>query len=240
MYNITVLIASLNASRNICNLLTSLESQKFKEFKVIIIDGCSNDNTLEIISNYEHSLDIYVQSSPDFSIYHALNKGIGLIKTEYYIVAGSDDIFFPSALGHYNKLINLYNSDIICSAVKINKKTIYPRTNLGWLYGMVGISSCHSLGLLIRKSLHFDYGLYSNKFPIAADQYFIKKAIYAGATVTRDRHVTGLYSSSGFSGSDKILMISDLFRVQFLTERLKILQILLMFLRVLKFYLYNK
>ena len=139
-----------------------------------------------------------------------MNKGICLIKTEYYVVAGTDDYFFPNALFNYSKLINNHGSDIICTAVKINNKVSYPRSKLGWLYGMVGISGCHSLGLLIKKSLHSYHGLYSNKFPCAADQYFIKRAIYSGAKVTRDNNI-GIYSKSGFSGSDNLLMITDLF-----------------------------
>ena len=55
--------------------LLSVLSLNYPAIEYILIDGCSNDGTVEIIKKYKDRIASWV-SEPDQGIYHAMNKGI--------------------------------------------------------------------------------------------------------------------------------------------------------------------
>ena len=56
--------------------IKSVLDQKFTNFEYIIVDGESNDGTLEIINKYKNDLRLKLISEKDSGIYDAMNKGI--------------------------------------------------------------------------------------------------------------------------------------------------------------------
>ena len=105
---------------------------------------------------------------------------------------------------------------------------------MGWLYGMRGVASCHSVALLIKKGLHERIGYYSNDFRLCADQLFVKSVLHAGGTINRCSFISGNYSNVGTSAADPALWFTDFFRVQMLTEKNRALQVCLFVLRLIK------
>jgi hypothetical protein len=152
---------------------------------------------------------------------------------------GADDILSPNAIEDFYTVINCLNVDIVATSFIQDGKVIVPKYNMGWLYGLSGISSSHAVGTLIKTKLHEDFGFYSNKLPIAADQLFIKSALARGATIHRSHFIAGTYSSGGLSGTDSIGLLTEFFRVQLITEKHQLLQFILFTLRIWKFYLFK-
>lgn len=232
---ISVITATFNASSTLPHLIESLRMQTDRDFEWVVVDGLSEDNTIELVKS-AHDLHPVVISEEDFGIYDALNKGVKSAKGDYYIVIGADDTFDNKAIENFKNSLGQANPppDIVAAAVWVGGKRVSPRSGLGWLYGMMGIASCHSVGLLIKKSLHNDYGIYSNKFPILADQLFIKTAYNQGATIYRASFIAGFFSTDGLSATDHLGMLTEFFRVQIRTERFKFFQLVLFLLRLLK------
>ena len=71
-----------NRSETIENTLTSVRSQTFKDFEYIVIDGKSDDGTLEILNENSDIIDI-LRSEKDKSVYDALNKAIAYAKGNF-------------------------------------------------------------------------------------------------------------------------------------------------------------
>jgi glutaredoxin-related protein len=94
--------------------------------------------------------------------------------------------------------------------------------------------SCHSVGCLFKKNLHEKYGMYSNRFPIAADQYFLKKAIVGGVKIIKADFIAGEFGLCGVSSTDLKGHLSETFRVQYETENNKNVQFFLYLLRLVK------
>lgn len=228
---ITILTATLNAELCIGSLIDSLLAQTDSDFEWVIVDGCSSDGTLELLQAVQ-GLRIRILSAKDFGIYDALNRGIQAIDHGYYLVLGSDDILFPEAIELYRDALSEKETDIVTASVLQNGHVISPRTGLGWLYGLPGVAGHHSVGMLISTELHQRFGFYSRRLPIAADQLFIKQALLGGASITRCKFVAGVFSTGGTSGSDPAGVITEVFRVQLLTERFIPLQYLLLFIRL--------
>jgi glycosyltransferase involved in cell wall biosynthesis len=230
---LTVLTTTKNSQNDIVMLINCLNEQVDKNFNWLVIDGGSTDDTVSLIE--QNCLVSYkVVSSDDFSIYHAMNIGVSNVDTQYYCVAGADDLFELDFVLNINSYLIHGTYDLIFGSVKIGKKIIFPATRMGWLKGMHGIGSSHSVGSVINKDLHQNFGFYSKMYPIVADQVFIKKSIYGGAKVLRLNKLFGTYSIHGFSSNNKLHYQFDFFKMQLETEKFWILQLIFFILRFIK------
>jgi glycosyltransferase involved in cell wall biosynthesis len=233
---ITVVTATLNAERYLPRLIGSLQGQSDHDFRWVVADGESTDATLELLRDCH--LDVSILCARDFGIYDALNRGIATITVGYYLVIGADDTLAPDAIANFRAQANVAgNPDFVAAGIIQAGRQILPKKRLGWLYGMPGLASSHSVGLLIKRSLHDRFGFYSSKFPIAADQLFVKNSIRSGASISHAEFIAGEFSIEGTSGSDPIGIITEIFRVQVRTERFVSLQYFIFALRLTKYYL---
>lgn len=228
---ISVITATYNSAAKISSLIDSLRTQTDKNFEWIIADGASTDNTVSLLESVT-DIDIKIISSPDFGVYDALNRAIKICSERFYVVIGSDDYFYPQAIEYYRKSL-VDDLDIVAASIAVSGKIVRPGRGPAWLYGQGQFVAGHSVGTLFRKSLHDVHGYYSNKFPIAADQLFIKKCCQAGAKIKKIDYVAGNFSVEGISSIDLLGMLSEFYRVQFLTEKSKKFQTLLYFIRLL-------
>lgn len=62
MVNFVVLVNVYNEEKNIFDFLTSLQNQTYKNFKTIIVDDWSEDNTLTIVEQFKTVLDLSIHS----------------------------------------------------------------------------------------------------------------------------------------------------------------------------------
>ena len=76
-----------------------------ENFEYIIIDGGSNDNTLEIINKYSDKIDYWI-SEDDEGIYDAFNKGMQLARGNLLGMVNSDDTLEENALSILVDYIN--------------------------------------------------------------------------------------------------------------------------------------
>lgn len=234
---ISVITATFNAEAVLPNLIASLRGQTDTDFEWVVVDGASSDRTIELV-RASGLPRMVVISEPDFGIYDALNKGVRVAAGQYYLVLGADDILDKDAIRNYRSALDPVppaRPDIVTARVRAGSAVIAPRPGMAWLYGLQGYVSSHSVGCLIRTGLHATYGYYSRRFPIAADQYFIKTAVRGGARVVSVDFVAGEYGC-GISSTDVAGTLSEIFRVQLQTERSKLVQLLLYLARLLKNY----
>jgi len=116
----------------------------------------------------------------------------------------------------------------------MDRMVVKPGLNKGWLKGMHGVGSSHSVGTIIRKELHKKYGLYSKNYPIVADQLFIKKCILGNVCVRRVNRLFGTYSLNGFSASNKLGYQLDYFKMQIESGENFSLQFIIFIARIIK------
>lgn len=94
---ITVVTPSFNQGQFIEEAIRSVLLQDYPNLELIIIDGGSTDNTIEIIKKYEPWLAYWVSES-DLGQSHALNKGFKRATGDIFAWLNSDDIYLPGAL----------------------------------------------------------------------------------------------------------------------------------------------
>lgn len=105
MSTISIIIATYNAEKHLQKCIDSIVSQDKKMTELIIIDGNSRDNTLNVIKDNEEHINYWV-SEPDMGIYDAWNKGINKASGEWMLFIGADDVLIKSSLKHYFNVIN--------------------------------------------------------------------------------------------------------------------------------------
>ena len=233
MTKIVIITATLNEEKRILDLIESLNNQNNQNFKWYVIDGNSIDKTLDLIKD-KSNFQLEISSKKDAGIYDALNRGISLIKEDYYLVVGSDDYLYKNAVDLFHNSIKT-NPDLVFSSWMVGERIIKPGKNLGWLKGMLGVGSSHSVATLIKRSLHNKIGNYNLKFKMCADQLFIKQAYNNKNTyVVRENFISGKFNNTGYSSSNIYQYISEIFLIQISTERFKIFQFILFILRIVK------
>jgi glycosyltransferase len=74
--------------------MRSVCEQTYKNIEYIVIDGCSADNTLQIINKYRNCVTTLV-SERDNGLYDALNKGLSFATGDVVGILNCDD-FYPN------------------------------------------------------------------------------------------------------------------------------------------------
>lgn len=232
--SITVVTVTYNAAAVLPGLIESLRAQTDQDFEWVVVDGVSTDDTVEIIKSAGEGVSKWV-SEPDCGIYDAMNKAVRLASGQYYLVCGADDRLFPNAIADYRRVASVTSADIISTCVKTKNGIERPLRGKSWALGHLAFVSQHSVGTLIRKSLHLEFGAYSHRFPIAADQYFLKRVCMSpNVQIAPADFLAGYYSMEGISGSDIPGTLAEFFRVQLETERFASLQVLLYGFRLIR------
>jgi len=233
---ITVITVVFKGEQFLEKAILSVINQTYDNVEFIIIDGGSTDATLDIIRKYEHAIDYWL-SEKDGGIYDAFNKAIRVSSGEYYLVLGSDDLLFPDAIAslvNSNGRLQGSEVDYVVAAMYLGKSLRRGmRSNLTWL-GAHAMVTGHSVGMLIKTSIHLSLGLYSTRYKLASDALFIKHLFTSQFEGIESDIVMGRFALGGASNSNIALGLCEGFLVQHETERFKIFQILFFIARLLK------
>lgn len=106
---ITILTPTYNREYILTDLFESLEKQTCKDFKWLIVDDGSTDNTEEVVSDFIKNADFEIQyiKKSNGGKHTAVNVGVKEIDTALTFIVDSDDQLLPVAvetvLSKYNK-----------------------------------------------------------------------------------------------------------------------------------------
>jgi glycosyltransferase involved in cell wall biosynthesis len=92
---ISIITVSLNSEKYIQEAIASVASQAYSKIEYLVIDGGSNDATLEIIKRNIKHISYHI-SEPDNGLYQAMNKGIAKATGDVLFFLNSDDKFVDS------------------------------------------------------------------------------------------------------------------------------------------------
>ena len=233
---ISVITASRNVESTLPRLYGSLAAQTYDNFEWVVADGLSTDTTVNLLRQYSgRSPWVRFSSERDFGIYDALNKAIATSDGEFYVVAGADDFFDAHALTRYAEFAERTEADVVLARVSRGGRVIgglHP--NKAWIGPARVFGGSHSVGMLFRKNLHARFGMYSRRFPLLADSYFLKTLLRSGSVKFVDADfVAGEFADTGATAVNKLQVLAETFQIQMLTERRPLLQMLLTFGKML-------
>ena len=165
---ISIITVVRNKVKFIEETINSIKNQKYKNIEYIVIDGLSNDGTLDVIKKNINFID-YAVSEQDLGNYDAINKGLSLATGDLIGIVNADDILLPEALSILVKYHNTYpDIDFFFGSVKKHWGTLHgyhpERIKYSWFF-----YSSHSTGFFIKKSAAKLNGKYNLKYKYSSD-----------------------------------------------------------------------
>lgn len=187
---VSIITATFNSEKNIEICLQSAHAQQAAIIEHIVIDGNSNQNTIDILQRNTHISKWITES--DLGIYDALNKGILLSTGDIIGFLHSDDVFASDDV--IASVVNLFESDnkiqgIYGNLVYVNQKNKIIRS---WIsksfrhkYLNYGWTPPHPT-LFLRKEVYQKHGLFDVSFNIAGDYDFMLR-------ILKDKKINVMY-----------------------------------------------
>jgi glycosyltransferase involved in cell wall biosynthesis len=180
---ISIITSCFNSDKTIAYCLHSVFSQTYNYIEHILIDGGSNDCTVEILNKHKNKKKKIIIAN-NTSIYAAINLGISKSTGDYIIILNSDDI-----------LNSKYTIENLIEIIKKNKEQVYlgnivyfNKTSFNsvnryysaekfktWQF-ILGNMPPHP-GAIIHKSIAKKI-LYNDKYKIASDFNFFVETLY--------------------------------------------------------------
>jgi glycosyltransferase involved in cell wall biosynthesis len=126
---VTVLMPSYNPGKYLRNAVESVFNQSYQNWKMVIVDDASTDDSLSTIQDYlSDSRLTLIRNKQNLGQSKTQNAGLAHIETEFTIMLDSDDWFFPDTLEILVNEADKLSEDIglICG-----KKTIVMEDDFG-------------------------------------------------------------------------------------------------------------
>ena len=121
---ISLILPCYNSVSFIKETLDSLLNQQYSNLELIIIDGASNDGTVEIIEQYK-SIYTHFITEPDKGQTDAINKGIKYCTGDIFYWINADDYFEPNVLHLVAEEFIKEPFDVLC----VNNRLFENETN---------------------------------------------------------------------------------------------------------------
>lgn len=95
---VTIIVASYNQEDYIEDTMASVLNQDYDSIELLVVDGGSNDRTVEVIRSYENDPRLRWISEPDNGINDAFKKGLKMAKGSIIGLQPSSDTYTPWAI----------------------------------------------------------------------------------------------------------------------------------------------
>lgn len=156
---ISIITACFNSAGTIEDTIMSVSGQKGVYVEHIVIDGVSEDGTMEIVRRHK-SISRFV-SEPDEGIYDAMNKGIALATGDIIGIMNADDFY--------------ENENVLQEVAHV-----FSDPNIEACYGDLVYVNKKNTDKVIRywKSKDYAFGLFKSGWMPAHPTFFVRKSVY--------------------------------------------------------------
>lgn len=193
---ISIIVPTYNQGRYIEETILSILKQDYKNIEVLVIDGGSGDETLEIIKKYKEKIFYWI-SEKDSGQSEAINKGLQLVTGDIVTWLNSDDLFEDGALQNvveiFNKYpdINIVHGKSMLFGENIKSKEIGLNTDIQ-LHEYLPYMRFPQPSSFLKKEFLGPFCMVREDLHYAMDFELIVRAILSGAKIKR---VDNLFSS---------------------------------------------
>ena len=189
---VTIVSVVFNAAGELTALLESIAAKRDAETELVVVDGGSKDNTIEVLRRYDDAIDYWV-SEPDNGIYDAMNKGIAAATGHYILHLNAGDRLRKIPRQELEQCL-ADNIDVACFAVDMEGFGIHrPRT--GFILRFA--NSWHHQGTFYRRAGHLGY---DTQYRIYGDFDLNQRVVKAGKSVRLSNTLVAEQLSVGVSG----------------------------------------
>jgi len=199
---ISIITVSYNSGKTIEETIKSVISQDYYNLEYIIIDGGSDDNTLEIVNKYGTKISLVI-SEPDKGISDAFNKGIKHATGDLIGIINSDDLLVAGAL---KKIAEAFDgkTDVYRGGVIIwnDKKDTKFRERPSMKFPIIPwfIHNAHQ-GTFVTPQAYNRFGLFRTDFRYMMDIDLLTRFYKAGAVMKELNFDVGVFRLGGVTNN---------------------------------------
>lgn len=173
---LSIVVATWNAGRTLERCIQSIVEQSSRDWELIVIDGGSKDDTVEIIRSHAKHI-AYWHSRPDAGIYDAWNQALLHARGDYICFLGADDaLHSPDTIAKIFTVVVDSRPDLITCRGQIRNASGLTKQVIGtsWTNSKLPrhLRLCHP-GLMHHRSLFERHGVFDPQYKIAADLEFL-------------------------------------------------------------------
>lgn len=192
----SIIIANFNYGNMIGATIESILHQDCSDYEIIIVDGGSKDNSIDVIKQYDDRIAWWV-SEPDKGQSNAFNKGFSHAKGEFITWLNADDILLPGTIKAVkNVLMNHPYADYATGNFIrfINDTKIISQASWGpsylpkWLQGKGRFNPIYGPTTFWRKSVYDEVGPIDEELHYAMDVDYWARLTMAGYLQVRVDH----------------------------------------------------
>tara|TARA_B100001093_G_scaffold66346_1_gene56311 strand:- start:2074 stop:2847 length:774 start_codon:yes stop_codon:yes gene_type:complete len=213
---ISILTVCFNSGLTIAKTFNSIDSQSYQNVEVVVVDGGSTDNTVDVVKSFEKVIDVFV-SEPDEGIYDALNKGLRLATGDVIGILHSNDFLASTTVLEEvaKNFTRMPDMEILLSSVNFvgdtDDEIIREYTARGFKPWMLsfGLMPPHP-GSFFRSDVYTQVGLFNTSYRIAGDfdlfvrALAIERLVYRVFPLVSVSMTTGGASTSGLKSYQSI------------------------------------
>jgi len=206
---VSIITVVFNGAKTIKDCIESVIGQQYADIEYIVVDGASNDGTIEIVKKYGSKIAVFI-SEPDQGIYDAMNKGIQLATGDLIGILNADDFYkdhtvIDTIVGTIaeNQTDGLYADLIYVDAQKLNQIKRYWRS--GWVNKksfLWGWMPPHPT-FFLKRAYYQKFGGYRLDLGSAADYELMLRMIHKnGVKMAYLPAITTVMRTGGVSNSN--------------------------------------
>jgi len=115
---VSIITPLYNSQAFIAETINSVLNQSYKNWELILIDDCSSDNTLDIVSEFitKHNNIKLIKNANNSGAAISRNKGIEAAKGDYIAFLDADDLWKPEKLEKQIAFMKLEDCDVCFSS----------------------------------------------------------------------------------------------------------------------------
>ncbi|WP_296623721.1 glycosyltransferase family 2 protein [Marivirga sp.] len=223
MSKISIITISYNNKEGLSKTINSVLNQSYKYIEYLVIDGGSNDGTVDLLKSYDSDIDHWVSES-DKGIYNAMNKGIQAASGEYLLFLNSGDVLLENST--IEKASQGLCADIVYGDLVINKSGVLREKRYPDILTFEYLWKSHlpHPASFIKKELFQRCGLYNENNKIVSDQeFFITALIKGNASYKHLNFPITKFEFDGISSKDENRNLIKQERVTFFNKHFPLL-----------------
>jgi len=212
---LSVITVVYNNVQGIERTMLSVLNQTYPNIEYIIIDGKSDDGTVEVIEKYRDRLAQFV-SQKDKGIYYAMSKGLTLMTGDYVLFMNSgDEIYAPDtvarifATAHWADIYYGETEMVNANGESLGRRRHKAPEKFSWRSFKNGMTVSH-------QAIYIKYGLigpFDKQFKLSADVDWIIRAAKKAYKIVNTHMYVAKYEVGGISKKKHIRSLFERFLI---------------------------
>ncbi len=218
MKSLSVITVTWNAAATLERTLLSVREQSWPHLEHLVIDGGSEDGTLDLIERYQQEQLRWV-SEPDKGLYDAMNKGAAMATGDYLCFLNAGDTFFaPDSVEQLMRSAEdasapdiLYGETAIVdnAGTFLHMRRLKAPERLTWKSFKQGMVVCHQ-AFIVKRELFEPYDL---SYRFSSDFDWCIRMMKKASSIHNTRLTLINYLHEGMTTTNRKASLKERYRI---------------------------